>query len=594
MTFRPTASKPTRRRARQIDSRRALYMNIAFGLASVAAIALLGGVLFGNWYTDHGVAIASVNGTAISKDAVRQRAALDLARYNRQIQTLQTLRNQTRITSGEYSGLTSTMTTNSVVATLYQNAENEIIAEMTLQQYADSHGISVSDAQVDAQITKDATTPELRHVKVIGVDPKPTPPAANATAAEETAAQAQAQAYLDSIKTSGKKWDDVATASNADNVGPSGTTGDLGMLNADNTTLDPELITDIFSLAKVGDITPVVKCQDGVWRFATVTVILPPSTDTGWRDAIGNGDSYRGVAHAEALKTAVQASIEAKYVTAPTVQRHVLEIAMGPGYGQAGDGPEVKVKYMIFSPNHDATQASSLPLTDAAWTEAANRATAAYTALQADPTQFDKLARDTKNNDDTNFASAGGDVPWLPESVWKGDASSGAGLGMTTVDTAIFSPTIKPGIQTPIREPAMGYVLIDFEGTRPAPLQRFADVELSVAAGTDFKSLVTQYSEATDAPDGGDMQWVSPYMLSDELLSAIFQAPVGGTSRVVQNTNGFWIFKVLSEETRTPDAAQQAKLKRVVFDHWLSDLTANTNVWTDAAGLTGITPTPTP
>jgi parvulin-like peptidyl-prolyl isomerase len=90
--------------------------------------------------------------------------------------------------------------------------------------------------------------------------------------------------------------------------------------------------------------------------------------------------------------------------------------------------------------------------------------------------------------------------------------------------------------------------------------------------------------------NGGDMGWVSRHMLSSDLEDAIFQAPVGGLSRMVTTSDGLYLFKVLAEETRTPDAATQLKLKSSVFDKWLSDLTAATNIWTDSAGLTAITP----
>jgi hypothetical protein len=44
-----------------------------------------------------------------------------------------------------------------------------------------------------------------------------------------------------------------------------------------------------------------------------------------------------------------------------------------------------------------------------------------------------------------------------------------------------------------------------------------------------------------------------------------------------------------------PDATQQPDLKKSAFTTWLSDLTAATNIWTDQAGLTAITPaSPTP
>ena len=78
-----------------------------------------------------------------------------------------------------------------------------------MQQYADKNGITVSDADVDAQVTKDGTIPEMRHVMIIAVAPVPTAPAAAPTAAEISQAQTTAQGYLDSIKSGAKKFADV-------------------------------------------------------------------------------------------------------------------------------------------------------------------------------------------------------------------------------------------------------------------------------------------------------------------------------------------------------------------------------------------------
>ena len=599
MTFRPPATKPTRRRTREMDTRRTILLNVTFGFASLAAVALLGGVLFANWYADHGVAIASVNGVAISKDAVRDRAAVDLARFKRQITDYEVLRNQGHMTQDEYSSLSTTLVANEDPTTLYQDALNQLTQEQTLQQYADQHGIKIADADVDSQITQDGTLAEMRHVMVIAVDPTPTPPSSIPTQDQLAAAQKKAQDYVDSIKSGSKKWDDVNTeASAGGTIGATGTTGDLGLTSRDALTLDPGLVDDIFNLKNVNDLTPVVKCDDGLYRFATITSIVAVYIDSGWKDAIGqaaSGDAYRGAARAEALKNAVQKSIEGQFVSGATIQRHVLEIAVSPGYGQLGDGPEYKLKIMVFAPNHDTSAASSVISTDPAWADAKTRADAAVATLNSDPTKFGTLARDTTNNDDQNVASAGGELPWIPGSIISGDASTGAGLGMTSLRLAITKPGLTPGIIGPILEQSLGYVVADYEGTRPAPAQRIADAQIMLATGSDFTTEVAQYSEAADATNGGDMGWISRYMLSTELEAAVFQTPVGGLSRIVQTSNGYWIFKVLSEETRTADATQQAKLKKVVFNSWLTELTGAANVWTDTGALTAITPaSPTP
>lgn len=592
MTFRPPTTKPTRRRTRQVDSRRAIFLNIAFGFASLAAVALLAGVLFSNWYSDHGAAIASVGGVAISKDAVRARAAVNLARDERLLHDYDNLRNQGQITTADYQQVTSSITSAEASSTLYSDALSQLTEELTLSQYADKHGVSVTDADMDAQIAKDGTLPEMRHVKVIGVEATPTPPASLPTTDQLAAAQAKAQGYLDSIKSGAKKWDDVFKDSQT--TGVVSATGDMGMAARDSINLDPDLIDAIFNLKNADDTTTVFKGVDGVYRFATVTQIVATSVDNGWKDSIGqaaSSDEYRRAARAEAVKAAIQKSVESQYVTGATPSRHVLEIYVASGYSQAGGGPEAKIRIMIFAPNHDTTAASTLAQTDPAWADAKKRADDAYAALQKDPTQFTTLAMDTKNNDDPYVASVGGDLPWLPNSLFTGAASSQAGLGMTAVPAAIFVDGLAPGIMAPILEPTMGYVVVDFQGTRPAPDQRIADAQIGIATGSDFAVEARKYSESSDASNGGDMGWVSHYQLSSDLEAAVFQAPVGGLSRMVEvSGDGFYLFKVLAEETRVPDPATQLKLKQDVFTKWLSDLTAATNIWTDTAGLTAITP----
>jgi parvulin-like peptidyl-prolyl isomerase len=594
MTFRPPAKNTTRRRSRQTDSRRAIVTNIAFGLAILAAIALLGSVLAGNWYADHLTPVASVNGVAISKDAVRARANADLARVNRLLDDYDLLRNQGKITTTDEQQLVSSYSTEP--SSVYSSALSELTEQLTLQQYADQHGISVSDSDVQAQIAKDGTLPESRHVKVIAVEPTITPPNSVPTPEDMAAGQRQAQAYRDEITIDGKNWDDVFKESQTDNPVVS-SSGDMGMYTKDTLGFDPDFVDAIFSLKNVNDITTVFKGSDGIYRFATVTAIVAPYVDSGWQDAInssGNGDEYQRVATAEALKAKIQAQVEAQYVTGASPARQVQDIFVSNGYGSAGDGDEIRARLIIFAPNHDATNASSVPTTDPAWADAKARADAAYAAIQKDPSQFGKIAYDSKQNDDSYLASVAGQLPWLPETIYEGNAASQAGLGMIAVPAALFQGNPSLGLQPPILEPSMGYVLADYQGRRPAPDQRIADAQLALATGADFATVAKEYSESDDVNNGANLGWVFKYQLSDDLESAIFQAPVGGLTRVVLSNDGWHLYKVLAAETRAPDATQQLKLKKLVFPGWLNDLTTATNIWTDQAALTAITPTATP
>ncbi len=594
MTFRPPSTKPTRRRARRTDSRHSLFLNIAFGLAAIAAVALLVGVLGANWYSDHGAPIASVDGVAISKDAVRARAEARIAVANRELADYDTLRNQGKITTVDEQQLTSTISTDS--STAYSDAMSDLTDAQMLRDYASKHGISVSEADVDAQIVKDGTLPEFRHVKVIAVEPAITPPGAVASAADVATAQALEQSYVDEVK-GGKKWDDVFKESQTANPVVS-SSGDMGMNSRESLNLDPDLVDAIFSLKNVDDITPIMRGQDGILRVATVSAILPAYPDTGWKDAInnsGNGDEYRRMATDEALKAKIQAQVEGQYVSGASDARHVEDILIAANpYSQAGAGNEARAQFVVFAPNHDVNGAANVSQADPAWTEAKDRAQAAYETLKKDPSQITKMALDTKVNDDQYLASIAGQLPWLTEGVYEGDATQQQGLGMIAVPIVIFNPSTQLGIQEPVLEPSMGWVVVNFQGLRQSPEARIADVQLALGTGTDFAAVARQYSEAVDATSGADMGWVFKYQLSTDLQDAIWQAPVGGVTRVVQDTDGWHIYKVLADETRTPDAAQQLTLKSKVFQTWLSDLRGETNIWTDYTGLTAITPTSTP
>jgi len=162
---------------------------------------------------------------------------------------------------------------------------------------------------------------------------------------------------------------------------------------------------------------------------------------------------------------------------------------------------------------------------------------------------------------------------------------------MTKTGAAVFADGLTPNtVVGPVLEAAMGYVVAVFEGRRPEPAQRISDAMLRIASGTPFATEVATTSETVDTANGGDVGWITKYSLSKDLEDAIFQAPIGGVSRTVLNGGYYWIFKVVDEQTRTPTATEATELKTKVFSSWLTDLTNNTNTWTDQTGLTGMYP----
>jgi parvulin-like peptidyl-prolyl isomerase len=596
MTFRSRpVAKPTRRRARRDDSRHSVYVTLSFSLAIASALSLMGGVFVANYYSNHWAPIAAVNGEAIGKDTVRDRAAMNVARFQRQVIDYTTLRNQGKITSADYQTLSGTATSAQDPTKIQSDALTQLQNEATLRQYAAKNNISVTDAQVNDQIQVDATLPETRHVMVIAVQPTATPPATEVTAADGTAAQTRSQALLAEVKA-GKKWADVATESGQDQITNGGGIGDLGLVSRDTVDLDLDLANAVFALAKVNDVTPVFKGVDGIYRFATVTTIVPKFVDSDWETSVGHVDTYKAFAKNEALSKAVRDKIEAQYVTSPTVQRHVLEIAISKGIGVPGDGDEVKFRMLVFAPAHSESNAANVPTTDASWTDAKARADAAVATLRADPSKFATMAADTTVNDDQLVNTRGGELPWLTNPWFAAQTASGnQGLGMTNVATSLYKDGLVAGtILDPIQEPSSGYVVVQLEGRRPGPSQRIANAQLDINSGVDFAVEAGKISDSADAAKGGDMGWVTKYMLSSDQESAIWQTPIGGVSRMVSG-NALWIYKVIDEQTRVADADTQAKLKQTVYARWLAELQSTALAWTDTAAIAAMAPpSPTP
>jgi SurA N-terminal domain/PPIC-type PPIASE domain len=591
MTFRSRPeAKPTRRRARRDDSRRAIYITLTFSLAIACALSLMGGVFVAGYYADHWASVAAVNGETISKDAVKNRAAMNVSRYTRQIVDYTALRNQGKISADEYSTLSGTASTGENPQTTASDALTQLTNEATLRQYAAKNNISVTDAQVNDQIQVDATLPDTRHVMVIAIQPQVKAPATTLTAADDAAALTRIQALLAEVK-GGKKWTDVATESGMDAITSGGPTGDVGLVSMDTIGLDLDLSNAVFALAKVNDLTPIMKGIDGIYRFATVTTIIPKFVDTDWEASVGHGDAYRDFAKNEALNKAVKDKIEAQYVSGTTVQRHVLELVIAKGIGTAGDGDEVKFRMMVFSPNHAEANAANVATTDAAWTDAKTRAVAAVATLKADPSKFATMAADTTVNDDTLVNTRAGELPWITSPWFAAQTASGStGLGMTNVGAALSVDGLTVGtILDPIQEPTSGYVVVQFEGRRPGPAQRIANAQLALNSGVDFAEEARLISDAADATKGGDLGWVTKYQLAADQEAAIWQAPVGGVTRMVDG-NAYWIYKVVEEQSRVADADTQFKLKKTVYPRWLTELQATSLVWTDTAGLAAMAP----
>ncbi|HYL40111.1 MAG TPA: SurA N-terminal domain-containing protein, partial [Candidatus Binatus sp.] len=208
MTYR---ARPVAKRRRSAgwdsDERRTALINGGFILAIVASVLILVGYGGWSWYSDHYGTAASVDGVTLTRDQLRTQIAIVTFRTKYAERRIQDL-----LTAGHISQQTAAQQMSYLDQELGSvgGIALESMVDATLQaKLAADAGISVSDTEIDAQVTKDATLDEQRHVWVIEVEPQVDPATGQVGDAQKAAAKQKAEAALAQLK-SGASWDSIA------------------------------------------------------------------------------------------------------------------------------------------------------------------------------------------------------------------------------------------------------------------------------------------------------------------------------------------------------------------------------------------------
>jgi hypothetical protein len=184
-----------------------MLLNIGFGITIVAAVLLLVIAFAVSWYDDNLAPAGSVNGQTITKDEYNRQLAINSFRIDYQQRRIRTLLTAGRIRADDAQARLAALDQRNQQATTI--ALEQLIDGRVMEQLAPQQGVTVTDADVDARLAEEATTPELRHAWVIAVEPE-TPEGESApTAATKAAAQASAATALADLK-GGKSFEDVA------------------------------------------------------------------------------------------------------------------------------------------------------------------------------------------------------------------------------------------------------------------------------------------------------------------------------------------------------------------------------------------------
>ncbi len=548
------------------DDRRAFVMNVGFVVVIVLSVLILIGYAGYSWYSDHYGAAATVDGTTVSKDQLRARLAIEKFRIDYTEGRIRTLNTAGRLTDASMT---------SQIQFLEQRRQSltsialERLIDIVIQgKLAGEEGVSVSDADIDAQLTIERTLAEQRHSWVIEIAPDKDPATGKPGDIQKAAARNTANAALAELQA-GKTFEDIAKKDSTAASAAQG--GDLGWLPKDSG-YDAPFMTALFA-ATQGTLTGVILGDDGTYRIGRVTEIAPAAPDDTFQSQLDDAGiklaGYRIAIKADLVRKDLDAKVVAD-MSQPSKQRHVLQIFLSSGATATGG---VKVRHILISPKHDASAAQTLPLTDPAWQTAKAEATAIYNQVVADPTKFDELAR-TKS-DESSAVSTGGKLPFY-------DATSGIDKAF---QAAILAAGLKPGQVLPPVQSSFGWHVIQFMrplGTGDEDWMKLLRTQL--VAGGDFAQVARDQGEGAEAGQGGDIGWVAVGQLDSTKEQAIWAASVGGLSDVKNiASDGVYLWKVVAEEVKTPTADQIATFKSSAFTNWYAAKKARAKITRDVS-----------
>jgi parvulin-like peptidyl-prolyl isomerase len=557
MTFRakPVAKKAPKHSWESRD-RRNFYLNLGFGLVIVSAVAILLIAVGVTYYGDNLAPVGSVNGQAISKAELRDRAKIESWRLDeaqRRIRTLTVAGRLTEAQANVQEQIIAQQQQQLPAITLERLIDNKLQAGLAAEQ-----GVTVTDADIDERLKVEATTPASRHGWVIEVAPETSAGAGEPTAAQITDAKAKAEAALKELQ-GGKAWEDVAKSVSTDaSTAPQG--GDLGWIQADDSQADPDFVAALYAAAQDTP-TAVIEGADGIFRIGRVTEIANESVDGAYTDKLVNDGidlaQYRQVVRGDVIRQKLEDAIVADALK-PGPQRDTSEIYLAQ---TTVDLPAdaVKVRHILFSPKDDpaAAQAGDIPESDPSWEQAKADAFTAFAKLQQDPTQFDAIARAESDEESAKGPTGTGGV--LSSYV------TADGNYVESFSGPILAAKAKDGQILPPIKTEFGYHVVQVLNHKPT----MEDIKRRLDAGEDFAQLARDLSDAPEASQGGNLGWISKSQLQPELTAAIFATAVGKVSDVVTvKDDGQYLFKVRAEEERAPDTRQEDAIRSRAWSDW--------------------------
>ena len=198
MTFR---AKPVVKRSRNpwdSQDRRTFLTSVAFALVIVAAVLILVIAVGYTWYDSHLAPVGSVAGQSITKDEFSDRLKIEAWRLQEQERRIANQVASGRLSeaqAGQARQILSGQAEQIQGLALERIIDNRIQANLAVEE-----GVSVTDAEIDAKLVEEATTPAARHLWAIEVEPAVSDGALEPTTAQIAEARTKANEHARTSK----------------------------------------------------------------------------------------------------------------------------------------------------------------------------------------------------------------------------------------------------------------------------------------------------------------------------------------------------------------------------------------------------------
>lgn len=569
MTFRNRPVLDRKHRPRWQDELRNQQLTVAaFAIAISVAIGIFAAVAWSTFYDANLRQVALVHGNSVNRAEVTKRADLIAAQLTASYLDLSSQVGGARdqVIEQQLQALQQ------AISSVDEIASNSIVTGIVLDELAPGFGLSVSDAELDAEVTTRRTLPERMQLSIIMVKPQLDE---GADAASEPTEQewADAKAKIDDLKAQldgGADFAALATDNSNDASADGG--GLLGW-----ATSDDAVYGDYFEAAgdaAAGEVVGPIRNDTG-WYLLQVNQRRAEQNDEQLAEflaAAGVSDAaYRDFVRQDMLQTKYRDYFTNTVVGRYTEQREVSQILIRQDTDAGAPAPKIQIRHLLAQPLPGEQDQSTA--TDEQWAAALEVAEEWRAEAMKPDADWYELA---EQSGDAGSRTRGGSLGWY-------DPGSLATQFVTEFADAVAQLDVGE-ISEPVRS-QFGYHVIEITERRVSAEELALRLVDRLREDPDsFAQVARDYSEdPVSAREGGDLGWVVPYEYEPERQDVIFGMTEPGTISDLLNTdNGIYIFKLDdSSPSRYVLESKRAQVTGSGFSRWLKELQDQAGVWTD-------------